>query len=85
MTEKQIEHMQRAYRRILRGFETVQSYWRQNMQDNELTVIMNTLDEALREMLSYMESNAKSITVEQSITVEHISKADRNKDTGENE
>ncbi len=60
-TDKQTEHMRKAYNRIQRGYRTVESYWKQDIMDDDLTVVKNELETALIDMKAYIYSHGGTL------------------------
>lgn len=49
------DHMRKALLRITRGYQTIDSYWKQNINDGELNVIRNELYAAIEDLEAYIE------------------------------
>lgn len=57
MTEQQIEHLRKAHNKIQRGYQTIESYWKQDITDDDLTIIKNRLEGVLIDLRAFIANH----------------------------
>ncbi|MCD8294926.1 MAG: hypothetical protein LUE27_06780 [Clostridia bacterium] len=57
VTEKQLENITKAHKRIQRGWRTIDTYSKQDKSDSDLAGIRNTLESGLEQLEKWLEEH----------------------------